>query len=252
MVDGTIAVAAPVVPGGKEIAVADPRDRRKRPVKGGHGRKRAAYLDWAQEDRDSEGIHLVLLELVTGQSVISAVSAPRQRVSLCVPIIAPYSPASSSISITRFPAFTRSAVSRRARSIAVSSYVARRQRITYKSQHGPIRRQPWDRDARRERRILSYVAKATRSRLTIDHLVWPSREKGRLASRRIPRICNLSRINTRFDPPSTAINYAAADIGDFRIYATLLLTSALCHRIRGIETTIGSADWPLDSTESIA
>jgi len=55
------------------------------------GRKRAAYLDWAQEDRDSEGIHLVLLQLVTGQSVISAVSAPRQRVSLCVPIIAPYS-----------------------------------------------------------------------------------------------------------------------------------------------------------------
>lgn len=29
------------------------------------------------------------VELVTGQSVISAVSAPRQRVSLCVPIIAP-------------------------------------------------------------------------------------------------------------------------------------------------------------------
>lgn len=76
----------------KEIAVADPQDRRKRPVKGSQGRKRAAYLDWAQEDRDSEGIHLVLLELVTGQSVISAVSALRQRVSLCVPIIAPYSP----------------------------------------------------------------------------------------------------------------------------------------------------------------
>jgi len=38
--------------------------------------KRAAYLDWAQEDRNSEGIHLVLLEFVTGQSVISAVSAP--------------------------------------------------------------------------------------------------------------------------------------------------------------------------------
>lgn len=79
------------MPGSKEIAVADSQDRRKRPVKGGQGRKRAAYLDWAQEDRDSEGIHLVLLELVTGQSVISAVSAPRQRVSLCVPIIAPYS-----------------------------------------------------------------------------------------------------------------------------------------------------------------
>lgn len=75
------------------------RDRRRRFVgslqttcKGQPGkRKRAAYLDWAQENRDSEGIHLVLLELVTGQSVISAVSAPRQRVSLCVPIIAPYS-----------------------------------------------------------------------------------------------------------------------------------------------------------------
>lgn len=49
-------------------------------------------MDWAQKDRDSEGIHLVLLEHVTGQSVISAVSAPRQRVSLCVPIIAPYIP----------------------------------------------------------------------------------------------------------------------------------------------------------------
>lgn len=48
-------------------------------------------MDWAQEDRDSEGIHLVLVEFVTGQSVISAVSALRQRVSLCVPIIAPYS-----------------------------------------------------------------------------------------------------------------------------------------------------------------
>lgn len=50
------------------------------------------------------------LELVTGQSVISAVSAPRQRVSLCVPIIAPYSFAFQSIS-ARFPVFTRSAVS---------------------------------------------------------------------------------------------------------------------------------------------
>lgn len=88
-----VTVAAPLVFAGKqrEIAGADSRDRRKRPVKGGQGRKRAAYLDWAQKDRDSEGIHLVLLELVTGQSVISAVSAPRQRVSLCVPIIAPYS-----------------------------------------------------------------------------------------------------------------------------------------------------------------
>lgn len=35
---------------------------------------------------------------------------------------------------------------------------------------------------------------------------------------------------------------------DFRIYATLLLTSALCHRIRGIESTIGSASLTLDST----
>jgi len=43
-----VAVAVPVVvPESKEIAVVDPQDRRKRPVKGSQGRKRAAYLDWA-------------------------------------------------------------------------------------------------------------------------------------------------------------------------------------------------------------
>jgi len=166
------------------------RDRRRRFVgslqtacKGQPGkRKRAAYLDWAQEDRDSEGIHLVLLELVTGQSVISAVSAPRQRVSLCVPIIAPYSmPASKYLHYEIYRIYMRSAVSRRDRSpylmpatLPAVKYNVGYNELTWSS--SPVL---WQKYKKGE--IISPSSRK-RLRLTIDHLVWLFREKGRYFS----------------------------------------------------------------------
>lgn len=101
------------MPGSKEIAVADPRARRKRPVKGGHGRKRAAYLDWAQEDRDSEGIHLVALGACNGsERYLCGQRSPTTSLAMCT-YYRPVFARGRSIFITRF---TRSAVSRRDRS----------------------------------------------------------------------------------------------------------------------------------------
>lgn len=87
-----------------------------------------------------------------------------------------------SISITRFPAFTKSTISRRDRSPVLgngfarpySKYYVRCNELTWNdSSHSLVT------ELQGRRNDLSFIAKATRPRLTIGHLVWPSREKGR-------------------------------------------------------------------------
>lgn len=86
--------------GGWNVAVAprragragEQRDRRRRSAgpsqtacKGRpRKRKRAAYLDWAQEDRDSEGIHLVLLEACNGSKrYLCGQRSPTTSLAMC-------------------------------------------------------------------------------------------------------------------------------------------------------------------------
>lgn len=245
------------------------RTKRKRTVKGSQGRKRAAYLDWAQEDRDSEGIHLVLLELVTGQGVISAVSAPRQRVSLCVPIIAPYSIAYQSISITRFPriyeivrfsmvSMPASSIATRFSSARLGSFQARavqacmyiyRAELMTRAMDGWFASYEIDPPARETQGLSASALCRWHWHLTPlripgrispegsaflgHHLFWrsawsppvdPCREKDQPDR----RILSQSIIRCR----------GYRGYRDFRVYAALLVTSAPCQYMRGIETTI--------------
>lgn len=67
----------------RETTLSDSQDRRKRTVKGSQGGKRATYLDWAQEDRDSEGIHLVLGACNGSKRYLCGQRSPTTSLAMC-------------------------------------------------------------------------------------------------------------------------------------------------------------------------